>query len=163
MVISMVGFCSGSALVGPQLVASLARDGVLPSVVARVHPTRGTPNVAIAVVTLSTMLAVAVLGTRELANLTIVTLFAQYAPTCMAVIVFRRWRADAPRRFRVPLGATIPLVALLVMAVLITRIDRKALAVTGVILAVGIVVVLVTRAVEKRPRAFGAPKDPTAG
>lgn len=162
--ISMVGFCSGSALVGPQLVASLARDRVLPGVVARRHPERGTPTVAIGLVTVAAMAAVAILGFKELADLTIVTLFAQYVPTCLAVIIFRRWRPDAPRLFKVPLGATVPLAALVVMAALISRIDAKSLLTTAGILVVGLVVVGVTRLVESRraalPDSKAAPQSP---
>ncbi|MBI5544461.1 MAG: amino acid permease [Deltaproteobacteria bacterium] len=120
--ISMMGFCSGSALVGPQLFASLAQDGVVPKLVARLHPRHGTPNVAIAVVTVLAAGAAALVDFNELAEMTIITLFAQYVPTCLAVIVFRRWRPDAKRLFRVPLGALIPLAALAVMSMLITRI-----------------------------------------
>jgi hypothetical protein len=46
--------------------------------------------------------------------------------------------------------------------VLVTRIDRQALAVSGVIMAVGIVVVLLTRALDKRA-ADPAPKGNAAG
>jgi len=45
----------------------------------------------------------------------------------MALSHLRRWRPDAPRRFKVPLGATIPLAALAVMAVLITKIELSSL------------------------------------
>lgn len=147
--VSMVGFCSGSALVGPQLVASLARDGVLPGAVAKASD-RGAPGPAIAVVTGGAMIAVVVLGFKELADLTIITLFCQYVPTTLAVLVFRARRPDAPRLFRVPLGPVIPIVALAVMALLITRIDGKALLTTAAILAVGVVVVALTRALEPK-------------
>ncbi|HEY3448179.1 MAG TPA: APC family permease [Myxococcales bacterium] len=154
--VSMIGFCSGSALVGPQLFASLARDGVLPRVFARVHATRGNPTASIALVTLGAMTAVVALDFKALADLTIVTLFAQYVPTCLAVIIFRKWRPDAPRLFRVPLGATIPLAALGVMSVLVTRIEAKSLLTSLVILAVGIVVVFITRMVEGKSGAPAA-------
>ncbi|MGC4117017.1 MAG: APC family permease [Myxococcales bacterium] len=150
-VISMIGFCSGSALVGPQLFASLARDGVLPRVFARTHEVRGTPTAAIALVTLAAGSAVWVQSFKQLADLTIVTLFAQYFPTCLALIIFRRWRPDAVRQFKVPLGATIPLVALGVMSLLVYKMDPKSLVLAGIILAIGIVVVIITRLVEGKP------------
>ncbi len=157
-VISMVGFCSGSALVGPQLVASLSRDGVLPQFFARQGSKRGTPEVAIALVTLTAMAAVWVLDFKALADLTIITLFAQYVPTCLAVIVFRRWRPDARRLFRVPLGNTVPLLALAMMGLIITRIDWKSLKTAAVILAVGIGVLVANKALGRRsePKAQGA-------
>lgn len=148
--VSMIGFCSGSALVGPQLVASLSRDGVLPKFVARQHPKRGTPEVAIALVTAAAMAATAVLDFKELADLTIITLFAQYVPTCLAVIVFRRWIPDARRQFRVPLGNTVPLLALAMMGLIITRTDWKSLKTAAAILAVGVGVQVANRVLGRR-------------
>ncbi len=156
-VVSMVGFCSGSALVGPQLFASLARDGVLPGVFGRTDAGRGTPNASIALVTVAAAGAVFALNFKELADLTIVTLFAQYVPTCLAVIIFRRWRPDAPRQFRVPLGATIPLVALGVMSVLVTKMEARSLQLALGILAVGVVVIFATRYLEGRRPAEPSP------
>jgi amino acid transporter len=47
----------------------------------------------------------------RLSDLGNVAVFAQYVPTCLAVPVLRRLRPDLQRRFRLPLGATIPLLA----------------------------------------------------
>jgi amino acid transporter len=158
--VSMVGFCSGSALVGPQLFASLALDGVVPKVLARAHPVRGTPNVAIFTVAALAMLATTSVDFKKLADLTIITLFAQYVPTCMSVIILRRWRPDAPRRFKMPFGAAIPIAALLVMAVLITRIDLDSLELAAMIMAAGIVVVGGTRLFDRRPAPAAPPASP---
>jgi amino acid transporter len=149
-IISMIGFCSGSALVGPQLVASLAEDGVLPRIVAHRHPTRATPDIAIGLVTLTAMASVALLDFKALADLTIVTLFAQYVPTCLAVIVFRRWKPEAKRQYRLPLGNTIPLIALALLGVLVAKIEWASLEVAAVILAVGIGVLFINRALARR-------------
>ena len=149
-IISMIGFCSGSALVGPQLVASLAEDGVLPKIVARRNPTRGTPDIAIGLVSLTAMVAVVPLGFKALADLTIVTLFAQYVPTCLAVIVFRRWKPEAKRQYRLPLGNTIPLIALALMGVLVAKIEWASLEVAAVILAAGVAVFFINRALARR-------------
>jgi len=154
----MVGFCSSSALVGPRLTAALAEDGVIPEILARRHGTRDVPHFAIALITLGAMGAVMWLPFKQLADLTIITLFCQYVPTCLAGLVFRRWQPDAPRAFRVPLGATIPLLALGLLGLLITRIDMPALETTGVILGVGVAMRLVHRAV--KPKAAVGPVGP---
>ncbi|MGI5864337.1 MAG: APC family permease [Myxococcales bacterium] len=158
-IVSMVGFCSGSALVGPQLAAALARDGLLPSGLARVHPTREAPERAIVLITASAVAGVLLLDFKALADLTIVTLFCQYVPTCLAVIVFRRWQPDARRVFRVPFGSAIPLAALAMMGFLVTRIGARALATSAAILLAGGVVLLVQRAARARgaPRCEGTP------
>ncbi len=159
--LSMVGFCSGSALVGPQLLASLARDGVLPRAVGRVSESRGTPNLAIVLLAAGAMGGVAVLDFKALADLTVITLFAQYVPTCMATIIFRKWRPDAKRLFRVPFGSAIPLAALAVLSVLVTRIDAKSATLTALILGVGIVVMVTTRLVEGPVEKPAEPPAPT--
>ena len=161
-VVSMFGFAAGSALVGPRLFASLAQDGVLPKVLARVHPTRGVPTASIALVTLASAAAVWVQGFKELADLTIVTLFAQYVPTCLAVIIFRRWRPEAPRIFRVPFGATVPLIALASMAFLITKMEGKSLLTMLVILVIGLGVMYATRKIEG-PRTSPSIEGPQPG
>jgi len=156
-VVSMLGFCSGSALVGPQLVASLSDDGVLPGVLGRRTGERGTHRPAIGLFIGAAAIAVVVLGFKSLADLTIITLFAQYVPTCLAVIIFRRWRPEAQRQFRIPLGVTVPMLALLFMGFLITRIDLGALATTMVILGVGVALCAVMGVVHARRRASAPP------
>jgi amino acid transporter len=49
-----------------------------------------------------------------LAQISAVSRFAQYIPTCLAVLVFRRTRATAADRFQLPLGPVIPVVAVAV-------------------------------------------------
>jgi basic amino acid/polyamine antiporter, APA family len=86
----------------PRIFYSMARDGLLPSVFAKVHPTFKTPWVA----TVSTGLVVAlVAGFVPLDILATVvnigTLFA-FAVVSVSVIVLRYQQPDATRGYRVP-------------------------------------------------------------
>ncbi len=148
-IISMIGFCSGSALVGPQLFAALSREGVLPAAVATRHGRFQTPHVAILLVTGFGLLGTLALDFKQLADLTIITLFTQYVPTTLSVLVFRKKRPEAKRLFRIPLGPVIPLLALAAMAPLILKIELKSLAMTGVIMGVGLAVYVVHRMVAR--------------
>ena len=81
---------------------AMARDGLLPQGLARVHPKFGTPYIF----TVITGLAVAVIG--GLVDLTILvnlvsigTLFA-FMLVSIGVVVLRRTRPDLPRSFRAP-------------------------------------------------------------
>jgi amino acid transporter len=112
-VISSFGFCTGSALVGPRYVAAFAEDSAMPAVLGRRHPVHQSPAVAIAVVSVVAGLLCIVLDFDRLADISLVALFMQYIATCLAVIVLRHRRPDAPRVFRLPLGPTIPLLATL--------------------------------------------------
>ena len=92
---------------------AMARDGLVPSGLARVHPRFGTPWL----ITLIVCAAVAVLaGVVPLASLSelvsIGTLFA-FVVVCVGVLVLRRSRPDLPRAFRVPGVPWIPLAGVL--------------------------------------------------
>ncbi|GAB2861619.1 amino acid permease [Nocardioides pacificus] len=104
-----IGACIGLIVVvmilmlGQSRVAfAMARDGLLPRGLAKVHPRFGTPHV----ITLITGLAVALIGglvdLATLVNLvSIGTLFA-FIVVSVGVVVLRRSRPDLPRSFRTP-------------------------------------------------------------
>ena len=112
-----VGACIGLVVVamilmlGQSRVAfAMARDGLLPRSMAKVHPRYGTPYR----ITLITGLAVAAIaGFVDLSTLAdlvnIGTLFA-FILVSVGVVILRRTRPDLPRAFRVPFA---PLVAAL--------------------------------------------------
>ncbi len=104
-----IGACIGLIVVvmilmlGQTRVAfAMARDGLLPPVLSKVHPTARTPYVITAV----TGVAVAVIGglvdLETLVHLvSIGTLFA-FVLVSLGVLVLRRTRPDLPRAFRTP-------------------------------------------------------------
>lgn len=108
--ISMAGFCAGSALVGPRLFSALAEDGYLPRALTGTSR-HGTPGQAILVATSLSMVLAVVLGFASLVDVSNVALFAQYIPTCLAVLVLRRRMPDAERAYRLPGGPVLPLLA----------------------------------------------------
>ena len=57
----------------------------------------------------------------QLAAISVVSRFAQYLPTCLAVPVLRHRRPDLPMGFKVPFGPVIPVVAALVSVWLLTK------------------------------------------
>ncbi len=107
IVVSVFGTNAGAALVSPRRFYAMAERGDLPRILARVHPETGAPVPAIILMcSLSAVLA-ATGSFRELAVLGVVARFAQYIPTCLAVMVLRR-RGESPG-FRLPLGPVVPL------------------------------------------------------
>lgn len=102
-----------SLLAQPRIFFSLSRDGLIPPLIARVHPKFKTPYIA----TIVTGIAVAIcagfipIGTAaELTN--IGTLFA-FLLVCSGVIALRKKRPDLRRAFRVPLSPWIPLLGVI--------------------------------------------------
>ncbi len=92
---------------------AMGRDGLLPTWLARVHPTFGTPFR----ITLITGVAVAAIsGFVELGTLvdlvSIGTLFA-FALVSAGVLVLRRTRPDLPRGFRVPAAPVVAVLSVL--------------------------------------------------
>ena len=57
----------------------------------------------------------------KLAAISVVSRFAQYVPTCLAVIVLRKKRPDLEGFFRLPLVPFIPLAAVAVSVWLVSK------------------------------------------
>jgi len=102
-------------LLGQSRVAfAMARDGLLPPVFAKVHPTFRTPyvittTVGVLVAVLASFTSIDVLA--ELVN--VGTLFA-FILVSVAVIVLRRTRPDLERAFTAPLVPLVPILAVLI-------------------------------------------------
>jgi APA family basic amino acid/polyamine antiporter len=87
----------------PRIFYSMSKDGLLPSLFARVHPKYQTPHVGTVIVgvtaaTLGGLFPIGVLG--DLVSMG--TLLA-FATVCIGVFLLRRSRPDLPRPFRVPM------------------------------------------------------------
>lgn len=125
-IVSMFGYVSGMMLSVPRMVFALARDGFLPRVVARTHPVRGTPYVAIAVQTVIVAI-LAVFGIFEvLAVAANVAILLVYAACALAVLELRRRdvrMGGIP--FRIPAGRAVPLAAFAVIVLMLSSVQRN--------------------------------------
>ena len=89
----------------PRIFFSMARDGLLPSVFASVHPRFKTPHVTTILTGVAVGGIAAFATVDEMVSLTnIGTLFA-FILVCLGVIVLRHKDPDRVRPFKVPLGA----------------------------------------------------------
>lgn len=114
--VSFLGFCAGVALTGPRYLEPLAADGHLPRCLSRIHPRHGTPHVAVLVTTGLTCLLTLAFGFSRLVNLSVLAVSAQYLTTCLAVPILRaRDTSGSSPAFRLPLGPTIPALAIVVV------------------------------------------------
>ena len=89
----------------PRIFFSMARDGLLPPVFAKVHPKFKTPHVTTILTGVIVGGFAAVMSIDEMVDLTnIGTLFA-FVLVCVGIIILRYKEPDRHRPFRVPFGA----------------------------------------------------------
>ena len=89
----------------PRIFFSMARDGLLPRVFAKVHPKFKTPHVTTILTGVVVGLFAAVMSIDEMVDLTnIGTLFA-FVLVCVGIIILRYKDPGRHRPFRVPFGA----------------------------------------------------------
>lgn len=125
----------------PRIFYSMANDGLLPAVFARVHPRFGTPHVT----TITTGVVAAVLAgllpVDVLAELTSVgTLFA-FTLVSLGVMILRLRHPDAPRRFRVPFGPfVIPLLGVSTNLLLLSMSKGSTLSRLFIWMALGVLI-----------------------
>src|SRR5262249_14512522 len=135
--ISMFGYVSGDMLGSPRALFAFARDGVLPSAFARVHPRFHTPYVAIvayAAIVASLAISSSFTQLAILANVAALPLYL----LCVAAS-FELQRRDVRAGgtpFVVPAGPVIPVLAATVITWLLSNATRREFAVEALVLAV---------------------------
>jgi len=135
-VISSAGYLTGVALVTPRYLSSLGENDELPGWFARSHPRYGTPAVAIWL-TAAVCAGMAVFADFDrLSDLNNAAVFAQYVPTCLAVLVLRRTRGASS--FTLPFGPLIPLLATAGCVLFLNGIKRDDAVFSVATLAVGL-------------------------
>ncbi|HLL82635.1 MAG TPA: APC family permease, partial [Longimicrobium sp.] len=133
-------------LMGSRLLFGMGRQGLVPGGLGRVHARRGTPAVAILVVSALVVVLMFSGGVRELASATSSLLLFVFIIVNGAQLVLRR-KAGEPRGL-LELPAAVPAAGILVCAAMLVHTDAAALKIAFLIL-VGITVLYVL----VRPRA----------
>ena len=104
---------------------ALSTEGHLPRTFGRAHAGTGAPVQAI-LLTSALSLVVALSGSYvELAVLSVIARFTQFIPTFLGILVLRKRSGEPP--FKVPLGPTIPVLALLLCGWLLSQAEPRQL------------------------------------
>ena len=102
----------------PRIFMAMARDGLLPSYFARIHPRFRTPHITTIWTGIFVGAVAAVVDIGSLADLTnIGTLFA-FILVCLGVMVLRRTDPNRARPFRVPFNPVFPTLGVIFCLVL---------------------------------------------
>ncbi|MBF6170437.1 APC family permease [Nocardia blacklockiae] len=156
-VIALVAVANGALLTGimaSRLAYGMAREGLLPAVLARVLPGRRTPWVAV-LVTSGISLALALTGeVATLAETLVLLLLVVFSAVNAAVLIQRRDPGDRPH-FRVP--TVVPWLGLASCLFLFTRIGAQVWARGSILVGLGVLLAVVNAV---RRRRSGARPDP---
>jgi amino acid transporter len=108
-------------IMGSRLLYGMARQGLLPATLGRIHATRHTPHMAI-VALLAVVLILAVSGgadgVRTLASATALLLIFAFIIVNMALVVLKLRHGEPPGAFEVPI--LVPVLGVLINSALIT-------------------------------------------
>jgi amino acid transporter len=134
-------------IMASRLIYGMAAQGIVPRGLGRVHRERRTPWVAILFTTALAIVLISIGSLERLADTTVLLLLGVFVSVNVAVLVLRRERADH-EHFRAP--TVLPVLGALSCAALIVQkaLDEPAtFAYAGGLLALGLVLWLVARAV----------------
>ncbi len=106
---------------------TMARDGLLPKIFSRVHPTFKTPYINTVLVGAITACAAGFFDINVLGDMTSVGTLAAFAIVCLSVIYLRRAAPDLPRGFKVPLYPVVPVLGILSCGYLIITVPPAVL------------------------------------
>jgi len=100
---------------------AMSRDGLLPEWFAVPHPRYGTPHRPTLIAGALTAIVAALYPIKEVAELVNIGTLSAFVVICLAIIVLRRTRPDAPRTFRTPFVPFTPLVGVAFSIWLLSR------------------------------------------
>lgn len=122
-VLSGLGLISGDILVTSRLPYAAARDGLLPSVLSKVHQRFATPHIAIVMyATVGFVFAISG-GFRQLAVMASAALLVVYISVILATIKLRKTKVD--NSFSIPGGLILPIIALLATGWFLSNLSKQ--------------------------------------
>ena len=140
--VSMAGNNVGAAISGSRSLFALAEQGDVPRVFGHIHPRYRTPDVAIVVTCLLTLVLALTGSFVKLAAVSAIARLLVYSGTCASVLALRR-ESRAP--FTIPGGPVVPIVALLVCVAIIAGATTEQLQRGAMALGAGAVLYLIAR------------------
>jgi APA family basic amino acid/polyamine antiporter len=98
----------------PRIFYTMAKDGLLPPMFAKIHPKYGTPHITTLMTGLVCSIMAGFLPLNLLGELVSIGTLLAFTVVCIGIIVLRKTRPDMPRPFRTPLVPLIPILGALI-------------------------------------------------
>lgn len=92
---------------------SMSRDGLLPGIFSRIHPTYRTPYLTNAIFAVGVGLFAALAPIQLVGEMTSIGTLLAFVIVCAGVLIMRKTNPDAPRPFRTPLVPFVPIMGIL--------------------------------------------------
>jgi len=127
-----------------RMIYGVAKEGALPSILAKIHRKQKTPWIAATAVAVFAIMFLFVGKIERLANITSLGAFITFAATNLSLVWLRYTRPNIPRPFKVPLSigkfAILPFIGAIVCVFMIYKFDYLELVIGIAILLSGAVV-----------------------
>ncbi|GAB2679866.1 amino acid permease [Nocardia goodfellowii] len=121
---------------------AMSRDGLLPEWFAKTHPVRKVPTRVTWIVGIGSAILAGLLPINTVAELTNIGILMAFVVVCIAVVVLRYKRPDAPRTFKLPLMPVIPIIGVIASVWLMLSLPWETWLRFGAWLVVGLVIYL---------------------
>lgn len=119
-IISVGGINIASSIFTPRSGAALAEQGLMPAFLGKTN-SKGVPYVSVIISVIGTLLIAWSGSFTTLSQISVVSRFIQYIPTCLAVLILRKKFAGEEVSYKIPGGAFIPVFATLLSVILLVK------------------------------------------
>lgn len=119
-IISVGGINIASSIFTPRSGAALAEQGLMPAFLGKTN-SKGVPYVSVIISVIGTLLIAWSGSFTTLSQISVVSRFIQYIPTCLAVLILRKKFAGKEVSFKIPGGAFIPVFATFLSVILLVK------------------------------------------
>lgn len=119
-ILSMAGINMAEAFYAPRITTALAQDGMMPTIFDK-RNRYDVPYIAAIITAALTILLTWTGSFTQLAAISAVSRFTQMVPTILAVIIFRKKWPNKERSYKIPLGITIPIIAIVITLWMLTN------------------------------------------
>lgn len=101
----------------PRIFYSIAKDGLLPPVFAKVHPKYKTPYISQILTAILAMILAGILPIRILGELVSIGTLLAFVIVCIGIIILRKTKPEIPRAFKTPLVPIVPIMGAVICLV----------------------------------------------